>query len=239
VDGQVDEKQIAEKFSDAVGEVPPPSFDTQDVLVASARATARARKRLQSGVGVALGVVLIGGVLVLTRPFGGPANSVSAGVAAPNVTPSPMSMGPDINTPQNGAGSGKAMPNGTDSAGVTCGSPDQGLAAALVTELPIATGAEAMTADVSCPTGSSAVAFELTDGANSGKIELVLVPASVPNDPSTGDKPKVGVGKATSYTVKTHNGGALTLASLPMNGSAAGPFVGQLSDIAARLAARY
>ena len=235
----MDEKQLAEKFSDAVGEVPPPSFDTQDVVVASARATARARKRLQSGVGVALGIVLIGGVLVLTRPFGGTVNTESAGVAAPNATSS-MSMGPGFDTNRSGSGGGKVLPNGPDTAnGGGCGEPDQGLAAALVAELPSATGVEAMAADVSCPPGSSGVAFELNDGSNSGKVELVLVPASVPNDPSTGDKPAVGVGKANSVTVKTHNGGALTLASLPMNGSAIGPYTGQLSDIAARLAAHY
>ena len=65
------------------------------------------------------------------------------------------------------------------------------------------------------------------------------MPASVPNDPGTGRKPAVRVAKGNAVTVTTHNGGALTLATLPMNGSAAGPYVNQLGDIAARLAARY
>ena len=236
----MDDKQLAEKFRDAVGDVPPPSFDTQDVVVASARATARARKRLQSGVGVALGVLLIGGVLVLTRPFGDSGtNTVSAGgAAAPNVT-GPMSLNPN-DVPQTGSG-GKMAPNHTDAGGssLNCGAADQGLAVALVTELPIATGAEALAADVGCPAGSTGVQFQLNDGANAGKVELVLVPASVPNDPSTGSKPGVQVGKANSITVTTRSGGALTLASLPLNGSATGPYAGQLGDIAARLAARY
>jgi hypothetical protein len=234
----MDEKQLADKFRDAVGEMPPPSFDTQDVRVASARATARARKRLQSGVGAAIGVVLIGGVLVLTRPFGGDtASSTGAsagGAAQPNAT-SPMPMdhvGPGP--------TGKMQPNTPDlGGGAHCGPADQGLAAALGAELPIVTGAEAMAADVGCPDGSAGVAYQLTDGPNSGKLELVLVPASVPNDPSTGVKPAVRVGKGNSVTVVTRTGGALTLASLPMNGSAVGPYAGQVNDIAARLAARY
>lgn len=236
----MDDKQLAEKFRDAVGDVPPPSFDTQDVVVGSARAAARARKRLQSGIGVALGVVLIGGALVLIRPFGDSStNTVSAGgAAAPNVS-LPMPLNPN-DVPSTGSG-GKMAPNNTDagSSSRNCGPADQGLAAALVTELPIATGAEALAADVGCPAGSAGVQFQLNDGSNAGKVELVLVPASVPNDPSTGDKPAVQVGKATSITVKTHAGGALTLASLPLNGSTTGPYVGQLGDIAARLAARY
>jgi hypothetical protein len=236
----MDDKQLAEKFRDAVGEVPPPSFDTRDVVVASARATARARKRLQSGIGVGLGVVLIGGVLVLTRPFGGTTDTMSAGnVAAPNAS-SPMSLNPNQDSAASGP-SGKMAPNHTDASGssANCGAPDQGLATALMAELPSAIGSEAFAADVSCPTGSSGVAFELTDGSNSGRVVLVLVPASVPDDPSTGAKPAVQVGKGNAVTVKTRGGGALTLASLPMNGSATGPYVGQLGDIAARLAARY
>lgn len=237
----MDDKQLAEKFRDAVGDVPPPSFDTHDVVVASARATARVRKRLQTGVGVAVGVVLIGGALVLTRPFGGSeSDTVSAGGAAsPNAT-SPMSLNPNFNTNDPGPGSGKAAPNGPDiGSGATCGPADQALAAALVTELPIITGTEPMAADVSCPTGSTGVLFQITDGSNAGKLELVLVPPSVPNDPGTGAKPAVRVAKGNSVTVKTRNGGALTLASLPMNGSPTGPYVNQLGDIAARLAARY
>ncbi|QUQ70247.1 hypothetical protein [Kutzneria sp. CA-103260] len=236
----MDENKLADKFRDAVGDVPPPSFDTQDVLVASKRATARARKRLQSGVGVALGVVLIGGVLVLTRPFGDSANTMSSagGAAASNAT-SPMAAGPN-DTAQSGPNGGKMAPNHTEEGNAAnCGGPDQGLAAALVAELPSATGVETMAADVNCPAGAAAVMFQLTDGSNAGKVELVLVPASVPNDPSTGAKPAVGVGKGNSVTVKTRGGGALTLASLPMNGSTSGPYAGQLTDIAARLAARY
>lgn len=237
----MDDKQLAEKFRDAVGDVPPPSFDTQDVLVASKRATAQARKRLQTGTGVAIGVVLIGGVLLLVRPFGGEPTTTSAGgdVASPNAT-SPMSLNPGFDTNHAGPGGGKAEPNSTETGGgANCGPADQALAAALVTELPIITGTAAQAADVSCPTGSNGVAFELTDGSNSGKLELVLVPSTVADDPSTGAKPAVKVSKGNSVTVKTHNGGALTLATLPMNGSAAGPYVNQLGDIAARLAARY
>jgi hypothetical protein len=236
----MDEKKLADTFRDAVGEVPPPSFDTQDVRVASARATARARKRLQSGVGVALGVVLIGGVLVLTRPFGATSvDSTNAGgpVAAPNVSTS-MSLNPNA-APQSGPG-GKMAPNHTETGNAAnCGPADLGLANALTAELPSATGLEPYAADVSCPAGSAAVMFQVTDGANSGKVELVLVPASVPDDPSLGGKPPVQVGKGNSVTVRTRQGGALTLASLPTNGSATGPYVGQLGDIAARLAARY
>jgi hypothetical protein len=151
-----------------------------------------------------------------------------------------MSLNPGFDTNHGGPGGSKAEPNSTDTgSSANCGVPDQGLAAALVTELPIITGSEAQAADVSCPTGSAAVAFQLTDGANSGKLELVLVPPSVPNDPGTGSKPAVRVAKGNAVTVKTHNGGALTLATLPMNGSTAGPYVNQLGDIAARLAARY
>ncbi|HTI24714.1 MAG TPA: hypothetical protein VL652_27205 [Kutzneria sp.] len=237
----MDDKQLAEKFRDAVGDVPPPSFDAGDVVVASKRATARARKRLQAGAGVAIGVVLIGGALVLVKPFGasnGSMTSAGAGdAAAPNAT-SPLSLNPGFNT--NEGGGPKVQPNTPDAGGAAnCGQPDQGLAAALVTELPIITGSEAQAADVSCPVGAAAVAFQLTDGANSGKLELILVPASVPNDPGTGRKPAVRVAKGNAVTVTTHNGGALTLATLPMNGAAAGPYVNQLGDIAARLAARY
>lgn len=234
----MDEKQLADRFRNAVGEMPPPSFDTKDVQVASARATARARKRLQSGVGVALGVVLLGGVLVLVKPFGGDAvNTSSAGSAAGANVPSSLSLNPNMDT---GPQTGKMAPNHTELGNsANCGGADQGLAAALVTELPILTGVETQAADVGCPPGSAAVAYQTTDGANSGKVEMVLVPASVPDDPSTGGKPGVTVGKGNSVTVTTHSGGALTLASVPMNGSTVGPYAGQLGDIAARLAARY
>jgi hypothetical protein len=234
----MDERQIAEKFRDAVGEMPPPSFDTKDVQVASARATALARKRLQTGAGVAVGVVLIAGVLVLVKPFGGDTvNTSSAGSGPGPNAPSSLSLNPNMDT---GPQSGKMAPNHTELGNsANCGGPDQGLAAALVTELPILTGAETLAADVGCPPGSSAVAYQTTDGSNSGKVEMVLVPASVADDPSTRAKPAVTVAKGNSVTVTTHSGGALTLASVPMNGSTVGPYAGQLGEIAARLAARY
>ena len=184
-------------------------------------------------------MVLIGGVLALVRPFSesnGMATASAGGEATPNAT-SPLSMGPGFNT--NGSGP-KVGPNTPDvDSSANCGAPDQGLAAALVTELPMITGTDAQAADVSCPLGSAAVAFQLTDGANAGKLELILVPPSVPNDPGTGAKPAVRVAKGNAVTVKTHNGGALTLATLPGNGSTAGPYAGDLGNIAARLAARY
>ena len=238
----MDENRLAEAFRDAVGDVPPASFETRDVLAASARATARARRRAQFGGGVALGVVvLVGGVFAVTSLPGG-GGGASSGQAAVNPstpfgTGGPMSMStmtPDRGGPQ----TGKILPNGGDGGDTTttppqCGQPDQSLATALVAELPAAAGAQAKPADVTCPPGAAGVAFQVTDGVNTGLVEAVLVQP----DQVTGKVPAITAPNATP--VRTRTGASLTLFSRPTAGSGAAPFVAQLGDIAARLATHY
>jgi hypothetical protein len=229
----MDENRLTEAFRDAVGDVPLASFDTRDVLVASARATAHARRRTQFGGGVALGVVVLaGGVFAVTALPGGGASSGQVVSSAPALSGSPLSMA--TNSPQIGT----MLPNNEGGGGDTttpqqCGQPDQGLGTALVVELPAAAGAQAKAADVSCPAGSAGVAFEVTDGTNIGWVEVVLVQP----DPVTG-KP-AAITAPNAMTVRTRSGASLTLFSRPAGGSSAAPYVARLGDIAARLATHY
>jgi hypothetical protein len=235
----VDEGKLAEVFRDAAGDAPPASFDKGDILAASARATARARQRVRVGAGIACGFVLLAGIGVtvanLTGPTSSTANAPAVATGGRSAPSYPLSAN---GFPGDSSGQGHETPGTVDPrvghAPAGCGAVDRGLADALVDELPAAAGGDARAADSDCPAGSIGAGYQVNDGANSGMVSVIVVPASV----SGQVKPFTTQGTQT-VTVKTRSGGTLTLVSRPMNDSAGAPFGGQLKDIAARLQARY
>ncbi|AHI01930.1 hypothetical protein [Kutzneria albida] len=244
---QVDEKALAEAFREAVGDMPPASFNERDVTAASLVATARARRRAMVGAGAACGVLLLVGVgaVVTTLPKATSGQTVSApapGAGEQRGPSTTMSMDGGVPAGPNSSGNAGTLGPKVESGHSDCGPVDQGVAAALVAELPAATGVEAAAADAQCPANSRGAGFHVTDGTNSGFVEAVVVPATVPADPATGKPPQVKplpTEGTRQVPAATRSGGVLTLISRPMNGSAGAPFGPQLNDIAARVATKF
>lgn len=236
----MDEHKLADAFRDAVGDVPPASFDTGDVLARSHRVTVR--RRTQWAAGSALGVVaLTGGLLFGTGALGGGGHSQPMAVPGPETM---QTVKPNVQKslgqrPPNGLPEGTPRQGGEPSgtAGSTTGKPRQGcgpvdreLAAALTAELPAIAHNVPVAADGPCPADARAVSVPAQDGSGTGVLTVVLVPA--PNAERAG--PATGPG----VVVATHSGGTLTVSSRPESAGAA-PYAGDLNRVAADLAAKF
>lgn len=114
----MDEQRLSELFRDAAGEAPPPSFDRDDVVAASRRASARRRSALagSSLLGVA---VLTGGVLL-----GGQVLQPSQKSEAPGAGDRTLEVTPFAAPPGTGPGAAPGSEGG-------CGPADAELAAEL------------------------------------------------------------------------------------------------------------
>ncbi|MBV8932424.1 MAG: hypothetical protein JOZ47_13035 [Kutzneria sp.] len=243
----MDETRLAEVFRAAVADAPPAGFDGADVRAESARLAGRARERAKLGAALAGVVALIGvGVAagLTSEPTSQPGQLAEAPLSG-NGTGGPGSVpheaAPTDPSRQERGSTGTAAPK-SEYSRQGCGAADRELASALADELPAVSGAEASSADLGCPVGARGVRFQVSDGTNSGVLEVVLVPATAPADPATGRLPLVAPSDdkgAAAVTATTRAGGAMTLVSKPATGSTGAPFAEQLSDIAARLAARY
>lgn len=238
----MDEHKLADAFRDAVRETPPASFDTGDVVTASRRVTARRRRQLAAG--SALGVVLLAGGLAAGTgllgtgqqnvPLAGspPSVSGSAGMLSAHNEPNgsrPRGATPLAPNTLAGPAPGHSV---TPQSGVDgCGGVDADLAAALATELPSAAASTPAPAEGSCPSGARAVAVPVQDGATSGVVTVVLVPAA--------NAGRAGPGAGPAAVRAAHGGGTLTVASRSAAAQGAAPYADQLDRIATDLAARF
>lgn len=258
----MDERKISRLFQDAVGDVPPPSFDVHDVTVESDRQRVRRRNGLV--VGSTLAVVLLGGTafgVALWNGWGAqeaPAAGIASddrengnGRLAPNEVPneeterSPGTASgvPRIDVPsgsskQGGESGGDAGPQSSGGTPSGCEQADRKLAGALAGELPAAAPPTPSPAAISCPEGSRGASLTLTeqtpDGEVSGVVSIVLTRPGVRwTDPAEGEPPGTEVGSAG-----TDEGRLLVVVSEPTNGSAAAPYADRMQAIADELAKR-
>jgi hypothetical protein len=251
----VDERKISELFRDAVRDVPPPSFNQEDVLSESARLT---RKRNAFVAASALGfALLVGGIVVATGLWPGAdqdTSTVTAGQAQapgsgavpenetanddPQASKAVEAQSVPLSAPTQG---GSTHRDAGPTAGGTpggCGTADRELATALAGELPAATSAaDVVPSALACPTGSVSASFGVQDGPRRGVLSIMLVPSGTPQmqQPPWADR----VSGTTGIVVKAGSGKELVVVIEPVSGSAAPPLSGEdVSRMAKELAPR-
>ncbi|MEU4806748.1 hypothetical protein [Actinosynnema sp. NPDC023587] len=248
----MDERRIADLFRDAANGAPPPSFDVGNVRSASARETARKRTRLALGSALTV-VVALGGVVTYANLVPRENVSTSAGsaesAASPNLSPMavpeprrgeslavpdvsgglpPKSIPEDPSTQGDGTSGTTGRPTTGGASG--CQEVDRELAVALADELPAAEGLQPSHAVANCPTGARGAGYLVRDDQGVyGVVSVVLVPPGVQALASS--SPAEGRAPARDGTV--------FVLSEPAQGSVAGPFEARLTDLAARVAARF
>ncbi|GAA2812226.1 hypothetical protein [Crossiella cryophila] len=248
----MDEHKLADALRDAVREVPPPSFNEQDVVIASHRASARQRRLILSGstFGAAL---LLGGTLVVTNLLGPEptaANTASSGEATaeggvlrgpggdastadPGNSGAPGAGRPTSKSSPDVSKQGETSASAGPSAGGTegCGMADRKLAAALAAELPaVASRNPEQGPPELCTTpGARAVTLKLPDG----ELSVVLVPGmgAMSRQGQAFGEP----GSTQGYTAITRNGGPLTVQSKPAKGKPTAPYAADLERLAKAL----
>ncbi|MCK2236485.1 MULTISPECIES: hypothetical protein [unclassified Crossiella] len=242
----MDEHKLADALRDAVREVPPPSFNEQDVVTASHQASARQRKLILSGstFGAAL---LLGGTLVVSNLLGPeptPANTASSGEATaeggvlrgpggdastadPGTSRSNPKTSPDVS--KQGETSASAGPSAGGTEG--CGMADRKLAAALAVELPAVTSLplEQPQGELCTAPGSRGVALKLPDGV----LTVVLGPDGGPM--ARNGQAFEGPERSRGYTAHTAKGAPLTVSSKPAKGKATPPYAAELERLAKAL----
>lgn len=217
----MDEQRLSELFRDAASEAPPPSFDRDDVLAASRRATARRRSALAGGsllgVAVLTGGVLLGGqVLQASQPS--EAQTGEAPAVASDPTPGAGERMLEPVTPfaaPPGAGPGAAP----GSAG-GCGPADAEIAAALTAA--VGPGPE-LAFPRPCPPGFRAAGVAVPGGT----VYALLGPAAL----SDADLP--------GYASAPVGAGVLSVISVPPDPAAPPPRAGEVDDLARELADRF
>ncbi|WP_051385897.1 hypothetical protein [Actinokineospora inagensis] len=252
----MDEHKISELFNDAVRDVPPPSFDRDDVLAASAKAT---RRRTGVIAGAALGLaVVVGGVAVgvaLWPTTNGTSSNDSAALgSAPAVpgnanpvpgetqsaTPRLAEAAPDAPsaTPKQGGSPGGEVGLGADSTPGGCGPADRKLAAALAGELPSAVSpGEYRASPLTCAPGSTSAAFQITRGPERGLLSIMVTPKGKAQvmQPPWADR-----SGAQGFVIAAKSGATVVLEVESVSGSAAPPITADgLRDIGKKLAGRY
>ncbi|WP_436492813.1 hypothetical protein [Actinokineospora sp. HUAS TT18] len=251
----MDERKISELFRDAVRDVPPASFNQEDVAAESTRLT---RKRNSLVAGSALGFVLLAGGIVAgvaLWPGSETGRETGAAAGAPFATSNDSrSSSETVNdsgqgvaeaepelpptTPAGGLSNGKAGVT-TGGAPSGCGSADRELAAALAGELPAATSAaDTVNSPLACPTGARSAAFGVQDGPRRGFMSIMIVPQNTAQmlQPPWADRPSGTEGAV----VATKSGKSLVVVVEPLATSAAPPVsADQVRGIADKLATRY
>lgn len=230
----MDERELSKLFRDAAGHPPPASFDHDDVLGASRRATARRRSALAGGsllgVAVLAGGLLLGGQLMQPTAPQAPAGPPPGIASAPEpdgrmVAPRPLAP---LNAPAPGT-AGRAA-TGLD----TCGPADPVLAAELTDALAdhITTPpGPTIALTEACPPGSRAAGMPVADGT----IYLVVSPAVT----GTGEGGSMRPDGARSYTVASpSNGDLVSVLSVPASPQQPAPLAEHVDELARELAAR-
>jgi hypothetical protein len=247
----VDERKLNELFRAAVPQVPPSTFDHEDIAAESSRQ--RTRRTALLG-GSAIGLAILAGAAVLGvalwKGTGGTENGSAGSAAAPMIAGSSSNA---VNAPNEVPNGDAESSGGASDRSVSAESPKQGgtpsgstprgceqadpeLAAALAGELraaahsSIPTDQSGLPAKLPCPSGGRGVAF----GVDGGIVSLVVLPKDAQlTDPLDG-QPSTAALRATS----TVDGRHVILVSAP-SGTGTAPFEATLQDIVVRLAARF
>jgi hypothetical protein len=221
----MDEQRLSELFRDATGEAPPPSFDRDDVVAASRRATARGRSALAGGsllgVAVLTGGVLLGGQVLQRPPTSEPpaaASELAPGTGDRMLEPvmpfaAPPGAGPDAPGPDAPAGAAGG-----------CGPADTELTATLNGALTGTAGTgPGLAFPRPCPPGFRAAGVAVPGGT----LYAVLGPVAV----SDADLP--------GYASAPAGAEVLSVISVPSNLTAPPPRAADVDDLARELADRF
>lgn len=189
----MDDRDLRQLFQQAPGDAPPPSFGLEDVQAASRRATARRRVQIAMASAAAVLVLAGGGIFATigTNFSGGNSGNSDSDIAAeaPHMRsqgdkqPSARDERPSDGGPPPGresskqGGDAQAVPERSATRTARCTVVDRKLATALAGELPVDPSSEPVGADLACPSGVTAAAYQVQDGANRGVISIARVPA--------------------------------------------------------------
>lgn len=238
----MDERELTRLFQDAADDVPPASFDVDDVAAASRRATARHRMRIAAVTSITAVVLGGAGIIAVTSPFSDPGTNEAASApaqleATPNAgQPDRQDMRlkdgdsresqPELSKQGDGAAVAQA-----DKLGIAgterCDEVDRELATALAGELSV--GPDDAVPGRLCSDGGNA-AFRVSDGDGTG---LVMV-AHVPDRTTTTITMSAPTATATA---RAASGGLVVVASVPTGGSSTAPFAADMQRIADAIAA--
>ena len=216
----MDEQRLSELFRDAAGEAPPPSFDRDDVVAASRRATARRRSAFAGssllGVAVLTGGVLLGGqVLQPSQKSGAPASEAPAvgSELAPGAGDRMLEVTPFAAPPG-------ARPGAAPGSAGGCGPAD----AELTVELNAAVGpGPGLAFSRPCPPGFRAAGVAVPGGT----VYALLGPAAL----SDADVP--------GYASAPAGAEVLSVISVPSDPAAPPPRAADVDDLARELADRF
>jgi hypothetical protein len=218
----MDEQRLSELFRDAAGEAPPPSFDRDDVVAASRRASARRRSALAGssllGVAVLTGGVLLGGqVLQPSQKSEAPASEAQRGQApaseAPGAGDRTLEVTPFAAPPGAGPGAAPGSEGG-------CGPADAELAA----ELNAAVGpGPGLAFSRPCPPGFRAAGVAVPGGT----VYALLGPAAL------------GDADVPGYASAPAGAEVLSVISVPSDSAAPPPRAADVDDLARELADRF
>ncbi|MFI5607445.1 hypothetical protein [Amycolatopsis sp. NPDC051903] len=230
----MDERDLETMFSGAPGDVPPPTFDVDDVVRESKRQTLRRRNRIAAGgAAVALAAVGFGTFgLVAGKPDSGAVMNSAAGPVQPSASAMrPLGTGEGNDFPaqpsrQGDSGDGRTGPRVEGASGCTV---DWELATALAGELPGHFSAANASPGSACTTGALGAGFPVPDGMISAAVFARGAPVTVPAQPAG----------AVTVRAATGTGGTLVLVSAPGTSGQPVPYVGDLGRFLASLAPRF
>lgn len=223
----MDERKLEELFQNAVPAAPEASFDRQDVLRGSRRATAR-RRVAASGGAFVLAAVLLGGVGVGTGWFGPeqPGQPV-AGEDQHRSEQPPEPRSGDANEP------GVLMQPRSGN-GEQCGPPDERLVRDVHELLPqAARGAPESASAARCGPDVVAATFPVRDGAVDGELTVIVRSEAHPEE---GDAQRPNGGP---QVVREADSGRTVIVSSTADPESAAPYGARLPTLADQLAARY
>ncbi|HEU0087170.1 MAG TPA: hypothetical protein VFQ77_05925 [Pseudonocardiaceae bacterium] len=231
----MDEQRLAELFRDAVGEPPPASFGSDEVVAASQRVTARRRHSL-------LGGTLLGAAVLLAGVVTG--GEVLSGETSTAGQSAPQAGAPSFPRPLDAPGSGSTPDPATEAAPspragttqaepVRCAPPDGVLVAELTAALArrgTAASGPAPEVPGPCPVGSRAAAVPVPGGT----LYVLVVPqAGGLGQP--GASPPDG---RREQVLALDGGRVLVVISVPAAPGQPAPLAGDLPALAQDLAAR-
>jgi hypothetical protein len=246
----MDEHKLTELFQSAVRDVPPASFDDQDIAAAARRATAHRRNMFIGGsvfVVVVLAGLVFGSGVLGSSLNNNSASSGSAAVpgqafgtnngAAPRAggqaqqAPGDGSSGSSTTTPVQGGGGAGGVGPGAGGTPSGCGPTDSELAVALANELASVGAPKEMPPNLTCPAGARSAGYLVHDGSAIGYIVVIVTTPgeTLPNDTA------IGAARASAPASK---GRTVTVLSVPSAGSPSAPLSGAIFGMAEDLAGK-
>lgn len=240
----MDERELQTLFKGVPGDPPPATFDTDDVLAGSARATARHRMRLATGGAIAALVLAGGGALgVQLLSEGNQDGGQAASAREDSGQPDGPVVRPYSGGPENGPAStsmqgdeGARLDRSKASSTLGCETVDRELAVALAGELPVTPQGDPKGGFLPCARGGNA-GYLLTD--SDGDRGWVSVSYYRPGEPqprmASKQGPMSGRGSYDLREARTASGGLIMVLSYRPEGGEA-PLTEDLQRIADRLA---